>query len=85
LQSLFNLKFQLIKPKELYEKNLSAAQPQKNQRPRLPQADENQRGEKSFEKEKTEGKAPLNRNGSKSIKRIMPVLSDTVFFENHHK
>jgi len=79
------LKFQLIKLKELYEKNLSTAQPPENQRPRLPQADENQRWQKSFEKEKTKGETPLNRNGSKILKDIMPVLSDTVFFENHHK
>jgi len=82
---LFNLKFQLIKPKELYEKNLSTAQPPENQRPRLPQADESQRGQKSFEEEKAKGKTPLNRNGSKILEDIMPVLSDTVFFENHHK
>jgi len=76
---LFNLKFQLIKPKELYEKNLSTAQPQKNQRPRLPQADENQRGQKSFEKEKTKGKTPLNRNGSKGMRKYNSAPSNAIF------
>jgi len=67
------LKFQLIKLKELYEKNLSTAQPPENQRPRLPQADENQRWQESFEKEKAERETPLNRYGSKSMNSSVPL------------